>query len=78
MLVKTFCAAVNGLEATTVTIEVNLRRGTLFHLTGLADTAVKESVDRIKAALFNSGFNYPTADISANMAPADIRTMSTG
>jgi magnesium chelatase family protein len=78
MLVKTFCAAVNGLEATTVTIEVNLRRGTLFHLTGLADTAVKESVDRIKAALFNSGFNYPTADITVNMAPADIKKEGSG
>lgn len=43
MLVKTYCAAVNGLEVTTVTVEVSITRGVLFHLTGLADTAVKES-----------------------------------
>ena len=44
MLVKTFCAEVTGLEATTVTIEVNLTRGMMFHLSGLADTAVKETL----------------------------------
>ena len=78
MLVKTFCAAVNGLEATTVTVEVNLRRGSQFHLTGLADTAVKESIDRIKAALINSGYPYPSAEITANMAPADIKKEGSG
>ena len=46
MLVKTFCAAVMGLEATTITIEVNMTRGVQFRLSGLADTAVKESYDR--------------------------------
>jgi magnesium chelatase family protein len=51
MLVKTYAAAVNGLEVTTVTCEVSMSRGVQFHLTGLADTAVKESYDRIKAAL---------------------------
>ena len=51
MLVKTFCAEVMGLEATTVIIEVNLTRGMLFHLSGLADTAaVKESYDRIRCS----------------------------
>ena len=40
MLVKTFCAEVMGLEATTITIEVNMTRGVMFHLSGLADTAV--------------------------------------
>ena len=53
MLVKTFCAAVNGMEVTTVTVEVSITRGVLFHLTGLADGAVKESHDRIAAALLN-------------------------
>ena len=43
MLVKTYCAEVMGLEATPVTIEVNMTRGMMFHLSGLADTAVKES-----------------------------------
>ena len=64
MLVKTYSAAVTGLEATTITIEVNLTRGVMFHLSGLADTAVKESYDRICAALPNVGFRTPTADIT--------------
>lgn len=73
MLVKTFCAAVNGLEVTTVTVEVSMSRGVLFHLTGLADTAVRESHDRIVAALQNNGIKFPVADITINMAPADLR-----
>lgn len=55
MLVKTYCAAVNGLDVTTVTVEVSVSRGVLYHLSGLADTAVKESRDRIVAALQNNG-----------------------
>jgi magnesium chelatase family protein len=73
MLVKTFCAAVMGLEATTITIEVNMTRGVMFHLSGLADTAVKESYDRIRAAMVNVGFKPPTADLTINLSPADIR-----
>ncbi len=78
MLVKTFCAEVMGLEATTVTIEVNLTRGMLFHLSGLADTAVKESYDRIRAAISNIGLKPPTADITINLSPADIRKEGSG
>ena len=73
MLVKTYCAAVNGMEVTTVTVEVSLTRGVLFHLTGLADVAVKESRDRIAAALLNNGYKFPVADITVNLAPADIK-----
>ena len=73
MLVKTYCAAVNGLEVTTVTVEVSMARGMQFHLTGLADTAVKESYDRIKAAMANNGFKMPKMDITANLSPADIK-----
>ena len=73
MLVKTYSAAVTGLEATTITIEVNLARGVMFHLSGLADTAVKESYDRICAALPNVGFRTPTADLTINLSPADLR-----
>ena len=73
MLVKTFSAAMMGLEATTITIEVNLTRGAMFHLSGLADTAVKESYDRIRAAIENIGFKPPTANITINLSPADIR-----
>lgn len=73
MLVKTYCAAVNGLEVTTVMVEVSMSRGVLFHLTGLADTAVRESHDRIVAAMQNNGYKFPIADITVNMAPADLR-----
>ena len=78
MLVKTYCAAVNGLEVTTVTVEVSMSRGVQFHLTGLADTAVRESYDRIKAAMINNGFKMPTMDITANLSPADIKKEGSG
>ena len=78
MLVKTYCAAVNGLEVTTVTIEVSLTRGVMYHLTGLGDEAVRESRDRIAAALMNCGYKFPVADITVNMAPADIRKEGSG
>jgi len=78
MLVKTYSAAVTGLEATTVIVEVSFARGSQFHLTGLADTAVRESQDRIKAALANTGFRFPVVDITANLAPADIKKEGSG
>ena len=78
MLVKTFCAAVNGLEVTTVTVEISMTRGVQFHLTGLADTAVKESVDRIKAALMNYGFKIPVMETTVNLSPADIKKEGSG
>ena len=73
MLVKTFSAAVNGLEVTTVRIEVSITRGVQYHLTGLGDEAVRESRDRITAALQNNGYKFPVADVTVNMAPADLR-----
>lgn len=73
MLVKTYCAAMTGLETTVVTVEVSTSRGVMFHLSGLGDTAVKESYDRIKAAFENNGLKFPVADITVNMAPADIK-----
>lgn len=73
MLVKTYCAAVNGMEVTTVTVEVSITRGVMYHLSGLGDTAVKESHDRIAAALLNTGHKFPSADITANLSPADLR-----
>ena len=78
MLVKTFCAEVMGLEATTITIEVNMTRGVMFHLSGLADTAVKESYDRIRAAISNIGLKPPTAELTINLSPADIRKEGSG
>lgn len=78
MLVNTFCAAVNGLEVTTVKVEVSMTRGVQFHLTGLADTAVRESYDRIRAALQNNGLKMPMMDITANLSPADIKKEGSG
>jgi magnesium chelatase family protein len=78
MLVKTYCAAVMGLDAVTVTIEISMTRGVMLHLTGLADTAVKESYDRIKAAVQNNGFKMPVADLTINLSPADIKKEGSG
>ena len=78
MLVKTYCAAVNGLDVTTVTCEVSMTRGIQFHLTGLADTAVKESYERIKAAMLNNGFKFPVMEITVNLSPADIKKEGSG
>lgn len=73
MLVKTFGSALNGIDAITVTIEVNMDRGVQFFLVGLPDSAVKESQQRIESALNNNGLKYPKRKITINMAPADIR-----
>ena len=73
MLVKTFGSAVYGINATTITIEVNVGIGIKFFLVGLPDNAVKESQQRIEAALKNNGYNIPGKKIVVNMAPADIR-----
>jgi magnesium chelatase family protein len=73
MLVKTFGSAVYGVNATTITIEVNMETGAQFYLVGLPDSAVKESQLRIIAAVKNIGYRYPGKRITVNMAPADIR-----
>ena len=73
MLVKAYGAAVKGIDATIVTIEVNSSRGIKFFLVGLPDSAVKESHERIVSALQVNGYKFPTCQIVVNMAPADIR-----
>ena len=73
MLVKTFGSAVFGVNATTITVEVNLSSGVNFILVGLPDNAVKESQKRIVAALKNCNYKYPRHEFTVNMAPADIR-----
>ena len=78
MLVKTFSASVQGLQASAVTVEVNATRGIRFVLVGLPDSAVKESYERITAAIENSGYTFPTRAITINMAPADVRKEGTG
>lgn len=78
MLVTTYCAAVNGLDITTITVEVSTRMGVYFHLSGLPDSSVKESQDRIRAAFLNVGLKFPHADTTVNMSPADIQKSGSG
>lgn len=73
MLEKVYGSAVFGIEATTITIEVNVEKGIAFHLVGLPDKAVQESSFRITAALQNTGYKLPGKKIIINMAPADLR-----
>lgn len=73
MLVKTFGSAVYGVDAQTITVEVNVGIGVNFFLVGLPDSAIKESHQRIQAALKNNGYKIPGKEITVNMAPADIR-----
>lgn len=73
MLIKVFGAAVQGIDATLITIEVNSSKGCMFYLVGLPDSAVKESHRRIISALQVNGYRMPTSNLVINMAPADIR-----
>ena len=73
MLVKVLAAAIQGISATLVTIEVNALRGIKFYLVGLPDNAVKESQQRINSALHHNGLRFPSKQIIVNMAPADIK-----
>lgn len=73
MLKKVFGSAVFGVEATTITVEVNIDKGIGYHLVGLPDNAIKESNYRIAAALQNNGYKIPGKKITINMAPADLR-----
>ena len=73
MLIKVYGSAVFGVEATTITVEVNIDKGVGYHLVGLPDNAIKESSYRIAAALKNNGYNLPVKKITINMAPADLR-----
>ena len=73
MLIKVNGSAVFGIEATTITIEVNIDKGIGYHLVGLPDNAVRESSYRITAALQNNKYKLPGKKIIINMAPADIR-----
>lgn len=73
MLTKVYAAAIQGINATLVTIEVNALRGIQFFLVGLPDNAVKESYHRIHSALQHNGLKFPSKKIIVNMAPADIR-----
>ena len=73
MLKKVFGSAVFGVDATTITVEVNVDTGIGYHLVGLPDNAIKESNFRIAAALQNNGYKIPGKKLIINMSPADMR-----
>lgn len=73
MLTKVYGSAVFGVEATTITVEVNVDIGVGYHLVGLPDNAIKESNYRIAAALQNNGYRIPGKKLILNMSPADLR-----
>jgi magnesium chelatase family protein len=77
MLIKTYGSAVFGVNAATITIEVNVDRGAQLAIVGLPDSAIKEAQQRIRAALSNSGYDLPVRNITINMAPADLRKEGT-
>ena len=77
MLVKTFGSAVYGVNAITITVEVNVSSGLKFLMVGLPDNAVKESEQRIESALKNTGHYFPRTKVIVNLAPADIKKTGT-
>ena len=78
MLIKCFSAAVQGIHAEVVTVEMHAVSGSDFVLVGLPDTAVKESRDRIRSALQVNGFSLPVKQLTVNLSPADLRKEGTG
>ncbi len=79
MLSKIYSSAVVGIEAKLIEIEVDVGRGLpAINIVGLPDTAVKESKERVKSAIKNSGFDFPNRRITINLAPADIKKEGAG
>lgn len=73
MFVKTYGGALRGIDATLVTVEVSVTRGSLFTIVGLPDTAIKESGERIRSAVAGTGLEFPRHNIVVNLAPADVK-----
>jgi len=73
MLVKTFGSAVYGVEAITITIEVNVSNGQGYFIVGLPDSSVKESLQRIESAIKTNNLHMPRTKLVVNLAPADIK-----
>jgi magnesium chelatase family protein len=79
VLARVTTFAIDGLESRRVTVEVDVRGGLpAFRIVGLADTAVRESRERVHAALLNSGYAFPQRRITANLAPAHLRKVGPG
>lgn len=77
MLVKTFGSAVYGVEAITITVEVNVSSRKFTSIVGLADNAVKESLELMESTIKTNGFHFPRTKVVVNLAPADIRKSGT-
>ena len=77
MLVKTFGSAVYGVEAISITVEVNVSSGKFTSIVGLADNAVKESLERMESAIKANGYHFPRTKVVVNLAPADIKKSGT-
>jgi magnesium chelatase family protein len=77
MLVKTFGSAVYGVEAISITVEVNVSSGKFTSIVGLADNAVKESLERMESAIKANGYHFPRTKVVINLAPADIKKSGT-
>lgn len=73
MLVKTFGSAVYGVEAITITVEVNVMGGTKYYIVGLPDGAVKESIQRVESTIKSNGYHMPRTKLVVSLAPADIK-----
>ncbi len=79
MLARVTTYAIDGIESRRVTVEVDLRQGLpAFSVVGLGDKAVREARERVRAALLNSGFEFPQRRITANLAPAYLRKAGPG
>ena len=73
MFVKAFGSSVQGVDAITISIEVNVSMGQGYAVVGLPDSAVRESLHRTESAIKNMGFHMPRTKVIVNLAPADIR-----
>ncbi len=79
MLARVTTFAIDGIESRRVTVEVDIRQGLpAFNVVGLGDKAVREARERVRAAVLNSGFAFPQARITANLAPAYLRKAGPG
>ncbi len=77
MLVKTFGSTVYGVEAITITIEVNVMQGQGYYIVGLPDSAIKESIQRMESAVKTNGYSMPRTKLVINLSPADLRKSGT-
>jgi len=73
MLVKTFGSAVYGVEAITITVEVNILSGNKYYIVGLPDNSVKESLQRVESSVKSNGYRMPRTKLVVSLSPADLR-----